>query len=72
MAKFFDVGTRVSWNWGSGQGEGSVREVFRERVEKTIKGSEVVRNASEDDPAYLVVQDDGDVVLKSQSELEDA
>ncbi len=72
MGKAFDTGTRVAWAWGEGKGEGTVREVFRDRVEKTIKGTEIVRNASEDEPAYLIEQDDGDQVLKSHSELEGA
>ena len=38
-------------------------------MEKTIAGTEVVRDADEDNPAYLVEQDDGDRVLKSESEL---
>jgi len=46
--------------------------VFTERVSRTIKGNEVTRNATEDDPAYLIEQDDGDQVLKSHSELRKA
>ena len=49
-----------------------MREVFTERVSRTIKGSEITRNATEDDPAYLIEQDDGDRVLKSHSELRKA
>ena len=49
-----------------------VTERFSEKVTKTIEGAEVTRNASEDDPAYLIEQDDGDVVLKSSSELSQA
>jgi hypothetical protein len=64
------VSTEVEWEWGSGTGQGKVREVFTERVSRTIKGSEITRNATEDDPAYLIEQDDG--VLKSHSELRKA
>jgi hypothetical protein len=35
---------------GSGTGQGKIREVFTERVSRTIKGNEVTRNATEDDP----------------------
>lgn len=69
MSSAINMGTRVRWNWGNGTGEGEVRECFTERVTRTIKGSEVTRNADEDNPAYLVVQGDGDEVLKSHSEL---
>ena len=37
-----------------------------------IKGSKVSREASKDDPAYLIEQEDGDEVLKSHSELRKA
>ncbi len=63
------VGDKVEWEWGSGTGTGTVTERFTEKVTRTIEGTEVTRNASDDDPAFLVEQDDGDEVLKSASEL---
>ncbi len=66
----YSKGDRVKWNWGNGTGEGEVTEVFTERVTRTIKGSEITRDADSDNPAYMIEQDDGDRVLKSQSELE--
>ena len=60
----FKEGDRVRWTWGDGAAEGTVRERFTERVTRTIKGAEVTRNATEDEPAYLVEQADGDRVLK--------
>ena len=65
-------GTKVSWEWGEGSATGEVVEVFTSDVTRTIKGSEVTRKASEEDPAYLIKQDDGDEVLKSKSEVERA
>jgi hypothetical protein len=46
-----------------------VADVFTERVTRKIKGKAITRNASRDEPAYLIKQDDGDRVLKSASEL---
>lgn len=69
MAARYDSGDRVAWNWGAGTGEGTVREVFTERVTRTIKGSEITRNADPENPAYVIEQDDGDEVLKAGSEL---
>lgn len=63
------VGAKVQWHWGTGTAEGTVREVFEKPVSKVIKGKRIRRNASFEKPAYLVVQDDVDKVLKSQSEL---
>ncbi len=63
-------GTRVSWAWCNRRGKGTVREIFRSPVTRTIKGTEISRNGSELNPAYLIRQDDGDEVLKLQSEVE--
>ncbi len=49
--------------------EGKVAEVFTERVERTIKGTRVVRNGEPDNPAYLIEQESGAKVLKKHSEL---
>lgn len=59
----------VQWNWGNGTGSGKIKKVYTQKITKTIKGSEITRNASEDDPAYLIEQEDGDEVLKGHSEL---
>ena len=64
------VGTEVKWKWGSGWGKGKVTERFTEKVTRTIKGNEVTRKASEDEPAFMVEQEDGDRVLKSATEIE--
>ncbi|QCI97063.1 DUF2945 domain-containing protein [Agrobacterium larrymoorei] len=68
----FRKGTKVSWKWGNGKGEGKVAESFTEDVERKIEGSVIKRKASEDEPAYLIEQEDGAKVLKSHSELEEA
>ncbi|MFN3596472.1 MAG: DUF2945 domain-containing protein [Rubricoccaceae bacterium] len=68
----YSKGDEVRWNWGSGSATGRVAEVFTERVTRTIKGHDVTRDADDDNPAYLIEQDDGDRVLKSESELEKA
>jgi len=38
-------------------------------VTRTLKGSEVTKDGTEDNPAYLIKQEDGDEVLKRGSEL---
>lgn len=68
----YDKGTEVKWDWGNGTGTGKIKERFTEKVTRTLQGSEVTRKASEDEPAYLIEQDDGDEVLKSHSELSKA
>ena len=68
----FRKGAKVTWKWGNGKGEGKVAESFTEDVERKIEGSMIKRKASEDEPAYLIEQEDGGKVLKSHSELEKA
>ncbi|WP_102109090.1 DUF2945 domain-containing protein [Oceaniglobus roseus] len=68
----YSEGTKVQWSWGNGTGTGKVVKKYTQKITKKIKGSEVTRDASDDDPAYLIEQEDGDEVLKSGSELKKA
>ena len=61
-------GTKVKWKWGSGTATGKVIETYSESVTKTIKGSKITRNGR----ALFIEQEDGDKVLKSESEVEKA
>ncbi len=65
-------GQKVTWTWGNGTAEGKVEEKFTEKVSRTIKGKAITRDADKDNPAYLVVQEDGAKALKSESELSKA
>ncbi len=67
--KAFKKGDEVRWKWGSGEASGKVAAKYTEKVTREIKGKEITRNASKDEPAYLIKQEDGDEVLKSHSEL---
>lgn len=68
----FRKGSKVTWRWGSSTATGTIVEVHREKVTRTIKGSTITRNGSKDDPAYLIEQEDGTKVLKSRSEVQKA
>ncbi|WP_299616245.1 DUF2945 domain-containing protein [uncultured Tateyamaria sp.] len=68
----YQTGDSVEWSWGSGTASGTIKQIYTDKVTKTIKGTDVTRNATDDDPAYLIEQDDGDRVLKSGSELDAA
>ena len=65
-------GTAVSWKWGNGTGEGKVVEVHHEKVTRTLNGSEITRNGSDDDAALVIEQEDGGRVLKLASEVDRA
>lgn len=68
----FNVGDKVKWDWGNGTGTGEITERFEKEVTRTLKGNEVTRDASKDEPAFLIEQDDGDEVLKSITEINHA
>ncbi len=63
------VGDKVKWNWGNGFGEGEVKHRYTKAVTIRIDGTEVTRNGSEEEPAFLIEQDDGDEVLKLCTEI---
>ena len=63
-------GTQVKWKWGNGTAKGKVQDTYSKKVTKTIKGNEVTRNGEEGNKALYIKQEDGDYVLKSESEVE--
>ena len=65
-------GDKVKWDWGSGTAEGKVTDTHAQKITRTIKGSEVTRDGSEDDPALEIEQEDGTKVLKLASEVRKA
>lgn len=69
MSKKHAKGDEVSWKWGNGTAEATVEESFERRVQRTFKGSKIVKNGSKDNPAYVVEQEDGSKALKLHSEL---
>lgn len=69
MSKDLKKGDAVSWAWGEHRAHGKVAQKFTSRVRRTIKGQTVVRKATEDEPVYMVTQEDGGRALKSASEL---
>lgn len=62
-------GTSVSWKYGTGTATGKVESVHKEPITRKLKGSDITRNGSADDPALLIVQENGDRVLKLKSEV---
>lgn len=67
----FQTGQYVQWKWGNGTGCGQIEERFEREVTRTLQGSEITRSGDEDNPAYLIKQEDGDEVLKRGSELKE-
>lgn len=65
----YQKGDQVSWPWGSGKADGEVQSVFHEKTVRKIKGTEVVRHGSNDNPAVYIKQNDGTEVLKLASEV---
>ncbi|MEM8770063.1 MAG: DUF2945 domain-containing protein [Pseudomonadota bacterium] len=72
MVAAYNEGDTVQWDWGEGVAKGDIKTVHTRKITKTIKGTEVTREADDDCPAYTIEQDDGDEVLKSHSEVRKA
>lgn len=65
-------GTKVKWEWGNGTATGEVQSSFTKKVTRTIDGNEVTRDGEEGNKALYIKQEDGDHVLKLESEVERA
>lgn len=63
-------GTNVKWEWGQGYAEGKVVETHKEKITRTIDVESITRNGSDSDKALVIEQDDGQQVLKLESEVE--
>lgn len=68
----YSEGTEVKWDWGNGTAKGKIEKVYTQKQTLKIKGNEVTRDADDECPAYKIEQDDGDIVLKSHSEVQKA
>lgn len=64
------IGDIARWAWGNGHGSGKITQIYTQSITKTLQGSDVTRHGEQDNPAYLIEQDDGDQVLKLASELD--
>ncbi|MBF4985285.1 DUF2945 domain-containing protein [Nonlabens mediterrranea] len=65
-------GSKVSWEWGNGTAEGKVKETYSESITKSINGNDVTRNGESGNKALYIEQEDGDMVLKLESEVKKA
>ena len=72
MSDHYSEGDKVEWDWGNGTAKATVQQKYTQKRTLKIDGNEVTRDASDDDPAYKLEQDDGSIVLKSHSELRKA
>ncbi|WP_420152102.1 DUF2945 domain-containing protein [Siphonobacter sp.] len=63
-------GDEVSWKWGNGKAHGTIESVHTETIERKIKGEAITRKGTEDNPALVIKQEDGDKVLKLASEVD--
>ncbi|WP_425410651.1 DUF2945 domain-containing protein [Hyphococcus sp.] len=64
-----ETGDMVEWDWGEGSAKGKITAIHTDDITKTIKGTEIKREATAGCPAYTIEQSDGGEVLKSRSEV---
>jgi len=67
--KYLTPGARVAWTHDGSGVEGVIQKVFTHRLERTIEGATVTQDACRRDPAYLIRQDNGQILLKNFSAL---
>ncbi|GHA37465.1 hypothetical protein GCM10007103_18570 [Salinimicrobium marinum] len=63
-------GTKVKWKWGKGVAEGKVKDTFDRDITTTIKGTKVTRKGTPGNKALFIQQENGNEVLKLESEVE--
>ncbi len=61
--------SNVSWEWGNGEAKGKVVKTYAQEVTKTIDGSEITRKGEKGNKALFIEQEDGNKVLKLESEV---
>lgn len=66
----FRTGQYVKWKWGNAYAHGQIEDRFEKKVTRTLKGTDVTKDGDDENPAYLISQEDGDKVLKRGSEIE--
>ncbi|WP_324671634.1 DUF2945 domain-containing protein [Hymenobacter sp. GOD-10R] len=63
-------GTKVSWKYGTGTATGKIEETHKESITRKMKGHTVTRHGTADNPAFVILQTNGDRVLKLKSEVQ--
>ena len=67
--KAHKVGKRVRWQWMGGWIDGRVIEVHFNSIVRELKGKQIKRNGSRENPTYGVQSEAGGVALKLHTEL---
>lgn len=62
-------GTQVTWKWGNGTAKGTVQSTFTKEITRTIDGNEITRKGEKGNKALYIKQEDGQHVLKLESEV---
>jgi hypothetical protein len=65
-----EVGCEVSWMFGKNKAMGKVVKIFEKSTTIKLKGSDITRNGTPENPAVLIEQGDGTQILKLMSELD--
>ncbi|GAA3955696.1 DUF2945 domain-containing protein [Hymenobacter algoricola] len=65
-------GTQVTWKYGTGTATGKIEETHKDSITRRLQGAEITRHGTPENPAFVIVQESGDRVLKLQSEVKAA
>ncbi len=65
-------GDEVEWDWDHGTAMGVVQSVYARKTTCILKGAEISRKGSNDNPALYIKQKDGSAILRLASEVRGA
>jgi Hypervirulence associated proteins TUDOR domain len=65
-----EVGCEVSWMFGKNKAMGKIVKMSEAPMTVKLKGKDITRNGTPEDPALLIEQGDGTQILKLSSEME--
>lgn len=65
-----NVGDQVGWQWGNGLATGEILEIHTERTQIESKHKLITRNGRSDDPAIVILGNNGSKVLKLAHEVQ--
>lgn len=72
MTTLLRKGSFVQWTDEDASGRGMIVDRFERRVTQTIRGRRIARHGTAENPAFLIEQSDGAIVLRRRSEVQRA
>lgn len=66
----YKKGDLVQWAFGENRGKGTIKELYNQEISLVINDISVTRKGTQENPALLIEDEDGNQVLKLASEID--